>query len=351
MVVMVLRHNEKKLLLYVFIYSFRIREAEQTMTDATPGFRKCANVKSKKHPDAPCTAIATKGDFCIRHWKRPHRYVTLTELRNSYLTRSYLIKIRAIQTWWRKRLPLLLYKNHGPLIHCPTLSQNDTEVYSMEPLADIPKLYFFSYGDSKKCLWTFDIRSLSHILSEGQHPTNPYTREPLPPRTLQKLRDRLMSLRRRKYPILYLQGDSLTPEQEWNQRVLDVFMKLEALGYLSACSWFHNLTLEEHLSFYRMMFQLWNWRVGLSHQEREAIVPSHAKAAAKLFRIHPDAIAATNHTQRWWQKTNLFLIQCFITRAEEKEKQKLGALYVMMGLVHVSEEAAETYPWIVETLA
>jgi hypothetical protein len=102
-------------------------------------FRKCANVKSKTHPDSPCKNTATNGDFCARHWKRPHRYVALTESRNTYVTRFCLQAIRRIQTWWRRSLPTLSYKRQGPAVNSYTLSQNTTEVYSMEPLEKVPE--------------------------------------------------------------------------------------------------------------------------------------------------------------------------------------------------------------------
>jgi len=313
-------------------------------------FRKCANVKSKTHPDSPCKNTATNGDFCARHWKRPHRYVALTESRNTYVTRFCLQAIRRIQTWWRRILPTLSYKRQGPSVNFYTLSQNTTEVYSMEPVEKIPRLFFFSYADPNKTIWAFDIRSLSHIMAQGKQAENPYTREPFPPMPLQRLRERISYLRKRKYPVMYLQGESLSQEQEWNQRVLDIFMRLESLGYLAACAWFNGLDRDDHRDFYKIMFQLWNYRLGLSPADKESIVPGHLKAVTKLFRWLPEGTDTMTHNLRWWQKQSLALIQSFIERSPDKTKNALGALYVTMGLVHVSEEAAEAYPWIAETL-
>jgi len=214
----------------------------------------------------------------------------------------------------------------------------------MESLNRIPKPFFFSYSDTKKTIWSFDVRSLSHMLAEGKALENPYTRELFSSNTVQKVRERIAYLRKRKYPVLYLQGDNLSQEQEWNQRVLDVFMKLEALGYLAACSWFHTLTIVDHINFYKTMHELWNFRIGLTSEERELIVPG----STKLFRWAPDAL--TEHNLRWWQKQNLSIIHTLITKSRDKTKNALGAVYTMMGLVQVSEDASEAYPWIQETL-
>jgi len=338
--------------IYFFVLTFfspdlRVEEMAETAVE----FRKCANVKSKSHPDSQCKYTAIHGDFCARHWKRPHRYAALAELRNSYVTRKCIQSVRRIQLWWRRSLPSLLFKHQGPSINLYTLSQNTTEVYSMESIEKIPRLFFFSYADSQKTIWSFDIRSLSHILAEGKALENPYTREPFTQQTLQKVRERITYLRKRKYPVLYLQGDNLSQEQEWNQRVLDVFMKLEALGYSAACSWFHSLTIDHQKQFYKMMFELWNWRLDLSSAEKELIVPGHMKSQTKLFRWQPEIVASKNHNLRWWQKHNLWLIQTFIEKSQDKGKNALGAVYIMMGTVHVSDDAAEAYPWIVDTMS
>jgi hypothetical protein len=75
------------------------------------------------------------------------------------------------------------------------------------------------------------------------------------------------------------------------------------------------------------------------------------KSQTKLFRWQPEVVASKNHNLRWWQKHNLWLIQTFIEKSQDKGKNSLGAVYIMMGLVYVSDEAAEAYPWIVDTMS
>ncbi len=275
------------------------------------------------------------------------------ELRIPYATRQYGISVRKIQKWWRVLYAFSSLRKQGPALFVRALAQNETEVYSMEPILKIPKLYFFSYKDQQNHIWAFDVRSLSHSLNEGRGLTNPYTREPFPQIIMQKVRERISFLRKRKYPILYLSTnttDTLTPEQIWNQKVLDIFMKLEALGYSAACAWFNSLTLEEHQDFYKGVFELWDWRLGLSSLEKESIVPSHARGQQRLFRNQPDILVRENHNLKWWQKQNLGLITNLITRSADKTRQALGATYVIMGLVQVSDDAAEAYPWVAETV-
>lgn len=316
----------------------------------TSGVRICANIKSRRHPDKQCEQAASHGDFCFRHWKRPHRYVPFQESLPKRLTRQSVREAVRLATWWKQVSPFYKFQKQGPAIHDKCLAHNETEVYSMDSVKDIPSLYFFSFADANKHIWAFDIRSLSHLMASGRPLNNPYTRDPIDENTTQKIRDRITWLRIRKYPLLYVQGDGLTPEQHWNQKVLDLFMKMESLGYLSASSWFEQLSLRDNKFFYKALFELWTYRLGLTAQEKEGIVPRHSKSDSKLFKQTPEMLFTRNHDLQWWKKTNLNTMNTLLTRSQDKTKQALGALYILMALVQVSDEAAEAYPWILETL-
>lgn len=315
------------------------------------GLRKCANIKSKKHKDQPCSFAATHGDYCSRHFKNPTPFRRKEpEIPDRILTRSGKASLGKLQRFWRVWSLKTRFRRQGPACNAPDLAANQTEVYSLEPLATIPSPYFFSFADENKTLWAFDIRSLSHLVTEGNEIVNPYTRIPLSSATLQKIHSRILWLRERKYPILYATGESLTQEQLWNQKVLDVFFKMEALGYRASCRWFDELRLVDHIVFYRRLHRLWMYQLGLTPGEKEAIVPGYNAGLTKLFRLTPDRIENQGHDLKWWRRCNLNLILEFLSRAPQKSQQSLGALYVLMALVQVVPEAAEAYPWVCETV-
>lgn len=313
--------------------------------------RKCANIKSKKHKDQPCSYTATHGDFCSRHFKNPIRFVSKeVKVPERILTRSGHTAILLLQRAWRKCSAFSRFRRQGPAANFFSLASNQTEVYSLDSLDSIPKSFFFSFADDKKNIWAFDIRSLSHLVTEGNEIVNPYTRVPIDSKTLQKIHKRILWLRERKFPILYATGENLTQDQIWNQKVLDVFFKMEALGYRASCRWFDEMNISDHMTFYRRLHRLWMYQLGLTAAEKEAIVPGYNTGMTKLFRHTPDRIEADSHDLRWWRRANLNLILEFLTRASQKSHQGLGALYVLMALVQVVPEAAEAYPWVLETL-
>ena len=245
-----------------------------------------------------------------------------------------------IQKFWRRALPLYRFTRQGPAANDITLATNDTELYSLEPVTTIPKHYLITFSDSLKSIWAFDLRTIVQTMGNGFPSQNPYTRGEYSESVKNKIHRQIDWLRKRHYPIIHINTDVLTEEQCWNHRVLDIFLKIESLGYYASCDWYHKLTLAQHISFYRALFQLWEFRLGLTRAEKDRLVPEHEP----LFRFNPDE--APVKSTGWWQKNTLSLIEAFVTRSSEKEHQKLGAMYALMALTRVSRNAAEALPWL-----
>lgn len=316
-----------------------------------PALRKCANIKSKKHKDQPCSYTATHGDFCSRHYKNPTRFEKpVQQIPECIMTRNNVKKLILLQRVWRKWSAYSRYRRQGPAANNYDSAANPCELYSLDPLSTIPRSFFFSFADHNKNIWAFDIRTLSHLVSQSSEIVNPYTRAILDSAILQKIHSRILWLRQRKYPIYFDTNENLTQNQLWNQKVLDVFFKMEALGYRASCTWFEEMNIEDHGTFYRRLHRLWHYQLGLTVQEREAIVPGCHHGMSKLFRHSPERIQSETHDLKWWRRANLNLILEFLTRSPHKSQQSLGALYVLMALVQVVPEASEAYPWVRESL-
>ena len=314
--------------------------------------RICASIKSRKMPDVQCQLKAKHGEFCSRHWKHPTRFIKPRVNDSICYKRSNHTAAKKIQAAWRRAAPFIRLVHQGPAATYRTLSMNTTELYSLESVTTIPMVYYFSFVDSRHNLWCFDIRSLGQILSVGTLRENPYTREPLTERVIKRIMARITWLRKRRWLVFYPTGADLTSEQMWKQKILDLFMKIESFGYYVSCEWFHSMTIQDHQTFYVTLYNLWNFRLGLTAQDRNTIVPGHTMKAGnnKLFRYLPGQLKEyENKPIHWWEKVNLYLIESFLTRAAEKESQKLGAMYCVMGFVEVNEDAAAVFPWFVET--
>lgn len=307
----------------------------------------CTSIKSKKNPHLRCTSAAVgTGSWCSRHRRSQIAWESKVPRIPPFTKRQKTAGAR-INVWWRLHGRLRARRAHGPALFSLDIAQNPKDVYSFDPISTIPFVYHFSYADTQKLVWVFDLRFLSQIMTYGQELRNPFTQELFPARLSQRLQARAEALRGRGIPIVYLDKDILTPEQSWNQKVLDVFLKLHAHGYGANILWFESLGVRGHELFYTSLFRLWTISLGLTEADRERIVPGHNSGRSPLFRWDPVTIIGRYQEIKWWRKQTLGLMNAFLTRAREKEVRGCGALYILTALAQTHPGAAEVFPWLV----
>ena len=312
--------------------------------------RLCANIKSRKHPDARCPLSASQGDFCARHSKRPCRFQEKSPLivaerpKYSRIDEDSSVLIQKIWRGWSVRNRIL---KQGPATDSPWLAHNSTDVYSLESVDKIPTLYRWSITDSKSHIWLFDIRTIAMLQQEETEAhkvlMNPYTREPFANDTILHYQKRMEWLRSKKYCVLHVKDDQLTPEQEWHQRILDVFLKIDMLGYYTCLKWFEDMSIRQLCKFYYELFELWYFRLGLTAEQKTNICPEWKTI---LFTQNPIDIF-TKKELKIVQAILLDTIENLVTKASQKENRALGAMYVMTAFALTSADVAEHYDWLI----
>ena len=303
---------------------------------------QCNSIKSKKDPSIRCVSKATHGDFCARH--RNSKILWASPKKTYIVTRKQRAAIEKIYKFWILHGRRKLQGRHGPATFLPEISQNDRDIFNLEPIAKIPLMYHFSYQDSNKHIWSFDLRFLVQMLHYGNDLKNPYSQELLAAPEIKRLQNISQSLILHKIPVLYSDSQTLTPEQAWNQKVLDVFLKLNSMGYAANLVWFELMTPRQHHHFYTSLYNLWTHSLGLTHQQKEVLIPAYDSGRAPLFRWTPEGIR--NQELKWWRKNNLNLMNTFLTRGKDRAIQSTGALYILMALVQSSPGAAEAFHWL-----
>ncbi len=315
-----------------------------------PSEKSCSSIKSRKHKNIQCPFQATHGDFCHRHYKNPVRFIKKETECSHVHTRSEHAAAQKIQRFWRVNIRPYKRRLFGPALYSPSLCSNETEISTLEPVEKIHEHYFFSFLDAKGSCWSFDLRSLNQLLLEDTCLRNPYTRDIFDVSVRNRIALCNEYLKRRGIPIFHNFQQNLNQKQMWNQRVLDFFLKMDSLGYRGSTSWFDSMSVLQQQKLYRRLYILWNYRLGLTPQEKNEIIPGHNNQNAKLFRWSPDVIENNNHDLHWWRKHNLELLQKFISSAEDKSKKGLGALYVLMGFASIIHQVGDAYPWILDTV-
>jgi hypothetical protein len=176
---------------------------------------------------------------------------------------------------------------------------------------------------------------------------NPYTREAISEISERKFQERCTWLRARKYCLVHTADMELTPEQRWHQRLLDVILKYDVLGYHICLSWFEELTARQLCRFYVELWELWTYRLHLTHDVKEEVIPKYREQDTLLFKYSPSDLRLRTETS-WWQKTILDLLDRFVSSARRKEHKILGALYGMTAFAIISPHVRQYYPWLVE---
>ncbi len=315
-------------------------------------FRTCANHKSRKHPDVQCPFQATQGEFCTRHAKHPIRFVPRAPPNQEPLTPrpDRTCAANQLQRWWKQQFAKQRAKRQGPGVFLPHMAENQTDMYSLDPIETIPILYRWSYVDANRHIWLFDVRSLHMTRNETSHTStflNPYTRESFPVHALQSFQIYCKWLRDRKFCVTHMETIELTPEQVWHQRLLDVTLQYDMLGYHICLNWFEELNLRQLIHMYIVMWQLWTFQLQLSETVKQQVVPGWDRDATRLFKWSPMELQGRIE-KRWWQETILTILHKLVSSAQEKEHKILGALYGMTAFASTSIQVRMHYPWLVE---
>lgn len=314
-------------------------------------FRQCVNIKSKKHPDIQCPFAATQGEFCTRHSKNPRR-MHLIKVDSADISLESLGQaeyVKKLQRWWRWRIGLRRFMAQGPATNAPDTAENETDLFTLDDVKYIPTIYRWSYCDTRKHIWLFDIRSILMTISEendGQL-LNPYTREYVGEKAETHFHSRWSWLRGRKYCLVHVMEQEMTPEQLWHQKILDTIMKYDMLGYHTAIHWFEELNIRQLWYFYNELWELWYYRMQLSPQVKEQVVPGWSNPNTLLFKWNPQSLLFRNE-RRWWQNTIIELMDRLVSSSRVKENRVLGALYGITAFAIVSPRVRMFYPWLVE---
>lgn len=319
-------------------------------------YSKCKNIKSKRNPKLRCLNIATHGEYCGVHYKHPMPWVhTATVPGRVRRITKHAAKIIAvasaaatIQQWFRDQIGRHTIRTRGPAYYTRTLCVNDADFFSTDPIADISGALFFSYKDTKKHIYGFDLRSIATLITNSADETkveNPFNRDLIPLLEVQKVKTLVRRRKAHGKTTEWAKLEPSTPIQQYRMKIVDLFQIIDELNYYSSPEWFLNLTLEEHHKFYRQLYAIWTYRANLSAEQKRQIVPNYPTA---LFRHSPFAVI-TFPLERM-QKLNMGIIRTMITSAEDKNDRILGAMYIISTLTLVCDSARHAYPWLYESV-
>ncbi len=267
-----------------------------------------------------------------------------------------------IQSLIRRKLVYLWFALKGSKKDCV----NDSDFYTLEPLDEIPLLYYMQYK-GPTVNYGFNILSLCSLAVKQKKFDNPYTREHMQSNVMAKIirltnilfpENELMNEIKNLYDgkdssnvlqglmmpnvttslqrqnPLFMRLDSLPLEQ----RVTELFMAIDALGNYTQKDWL--LQMEVHRIKYAIVKVYTIWQRIPAEQR--------AKVSPHVSPFNRQIMANING-----ELTRTEALECIVKMGEvlvhsaaEREDRVMGAMYFLIGLTMASPDARLSLPWL-----
>ena len=269
----------------------------------------------------------------------------INDIKNHFKVLSYyssqdnIGKVKIIQNQVRNFLKNKEITLRGPGFLNRKLCNNQDDFLTFEPVEEIPGNYFFSFKDEDDFVYGFDIRSFNKLIESNMD--NPYNRKKIP---IQALKNLKILSKNPKFKF-ELAKPKISKEQKMNQRVLNVFQKIDQLDSYAGgtdINWFLNLSRVQLKSYYKVLEDIWNYRSELSHSRKNEIVPNY-----QMFSLGVPAFYRLNEKDKM-RKILLNEMNMLVDSAAKREDKILGCYYVLIGLVEISAEVSNALPWLVQ---
>lgn len=248
-----------------------------------------------------------------------------------------------IQSLIKMRYILKINKCKGPGIFKKCI--NDTDFYTFEEKKNINYNYLFSYSedDNNENIYFFDIRSFKLLIDNNpKNIINPYNRKNIPNNVINNYKILISYLTNRNIEITY-EKDILSDEQLFNQKIINIFQKIDSFGYNTSIDWFRKLSTYSLKKFWANLEDIWNYRSNLNYNQKDNIIQKNKKQPFLKFKyinknINIDIL----------QNYILDDINIFITSGKNDSFSNIGCLYVLTALSSVSKECIESMPWLTQ---
>jgi hypothetical protein len=227
------------------------------------------------------------------------------------------------------------------LIFRRKICSNDSDILTFTDKYDIPDKYFYIFGDeSTNKKYAYDIRTLLEIIN-SEYKSCPYTFRAFTNDEMETVSNHANRLIRHGIK-LEIEKQKLSPEEEVEMKMKDIFHQINMLDNYTNHTWFKNLNLYQLIELYIKVQDIWAYRSEISLEAKKKIIKNGI-----AFDI-PIPIIKTFKTKIRLQNIILDEFNRFTTEGIDRDEKKLGAILVLTGLVEVSHEAAEALPHLIQ---
>ncbi len=238
--------------------------------------------------------------------------------------------------------------------HIKLKSTNDNDFMTLIPLNEIKWNQKIAYED-KKFKYTFDICSLFNLYKNGEEEEiplsdlqNPYNRNVLPWELYKCMKRMIFLSKVLKMPInLSIESnekEELTEKKKMELHSQALFQTMDTYGYVTDVDWFLGLNKMRLIRLIRELMDIWEYRAQLTNEAKRRICPptGHPFASINQQFLPETSILSI-------QKIILDVFEKFIKGGLNESDRKSGTIYVLGGLTIVSQNAADSLPWLYES--
>ena len=251
-------------------------------------------------------------------------------------------KINKIKKCWRNYFIRQFNKTLGPSFKNNKLSNNIDDFFTAEDLDEIDYYYYFSFKDDDGFVYTFNIVSIHSLLEKKQN-ENPYNRKRFSDEIINTIKRRVKYNKiLRKVSIF---EEYKPAELTFDNKVANVFAKIDGLGNYSDSSWFLDLNFAQTKRFIYELFEIWTFRAQLTQQRKVEICPPNGNP---FYNIPTTAYMTTNqfHNLESLRNMSLTIMEKMVYRSPNDSDKNIGALYILSSLTLVSINARNSLPWL-----
>jgi hypothetical protein len=284
-----------------------------------------------------------------RHYKQKisgNKHELVVRLYNHLRLSSSIVKVQRV---WKKYLLKVYNKLRGPGRFNRKLCVNETDFFTMEDIASVPFSDIYTYRDKKGQVYAFEITSIFNLFKKGtSRTTNPYNRDPFPTHVRDDLK-RILQISKvlgEAIDVSIEEPETIPIEKQLELRATGLFHAIDSLGNYTDPAWFNNLQRIMLIRFIRELSDIWNYRAQLSHQIKREICPPYGNPFGSL-----NMRALPVYPEDQIKRIALNIIETMVKQGATESNRSLGANYVLCALTLVSPEAAESLPWLYQSVA
>lgn len=274
------------------------------------------------------------------------RILNNLRINNSIVKIQKVFRGILVRLFFKLKSGLKLFKNNeeynNGLYIDKSISVNDTDFITLEPIKDINCIDLFLYKEKENVQYLFKVSSLFEYLSNNKR-KNPYNNKNF--RSNMIIRVENLMILNNILKIIKNDEDEmlLSIKDEIKFKTIDLFQKMDELGNYTNINWFLDLSAYSTYRFIRELKDIWDYRSQISDDIKKEICPPYGRP---FFNVEIDRSMNIYCIKR----VALKIIDSFINSAHDSSNKNIGTLYILSALTLVSHEAAQSMPWLYESV-